>query len=55
MQEIAGYEIEIKVNPAFVRKDEIKKLTGSSEKLFELIGKVEQRDFKSTLKDMFEA
>ena len=55
MQEIAGYEIEIKVNPAFVRKDEIKKLTGSSEKLFELIGRVEQRDFKSTLKDMFEA
>jgi len=54
MQEIAGYEIEIKVNPAFVRKDEIKKLTGSSQKLFELIGKVEPRSFELTLKDMFQ-
>ena len=54
MQEIAGYEIEIKVNPAFVRKDEIKTLTGSSQKLFELIGKVEPRRFELTLKDMFE-
>ncbi|MCK5854250.1 MAG: GDP-mannose 4,6-dehydratase [Sulfurovaceae bacterium] len=55
MQEIAGYNIEIKVNPAFVRKDEIKKLTGSSQKLFGLIGEVKQRDFELTLRDMFEA
>lgn len=54
MQEIAGYEIEIKVNPAFVRKDEIKTLTGSSQKLFELIGKVEPRSFELTLRDMFQ-
>ena len=55
MQEIAGYKIEVKVNPNFVRKDEIKKLTGSSEKLFELIATVEQKDFELTLKGMFEA
>jgi nucleoside-diphosphate-sugar epimerase len=55
MQEIAGYTIEVKINPKFVRKDEIKTLTGSNKKLFELIGKVEQRDFELTLKDMFEA
>lgn len=55
MNKIAGYEIEVKVNPAFVRKDEIKNLTGSSEKLFEIIGNIEQEDFEDTLKDIFEA
>lgn len=52
MQEIIGYKIEVKVNPLFVRKDEIKNLTGSNSKLFSLIGKVEQKDFKETLKEM---
>jgi len=55
MEDIAGYSIKIKVNSAFVRKDEIKKLTGSTKKLFGLIGEVKQRDFELTLKDMFEA
>ncbi len=55
MQEIAGYEIEVKVNPAFVREGEIKTLTGSCKKLFGLIGKVEQKEFKETLRDMLEA
>ena len=55
MEEIAGYKIEVKINPKFVRKDEIKRLTGSNKKLFGLIGEVKQRDFKLTLKDMFEA
>lgn len=54
MSEIAGYEIEVKVNPAFVRKDEIKSLSGSPEKLFSIIGKVEQIEFKETLREMFE-
>lgn len=53
MEEIAGYQIEIKVNPLFVRENEIKKLGGSSDKLRSLI------DFKSyftlpeTLNDMY--
>lgn len=55
MNEIAGYEIEVKVNPAFVRKDEIKSLTGSTQKLFGMIGHVEQKGFKTTLREMFEA
>ncbi len=54
MNLIAGYEIEVKVNPAFVRKDEIKTLTGSSKKLFELIGEVKQKTLDNTLRDMFE-
>ena len=53
MNEIAGYTIEVKVNPAFVRKDEIKNLTGSSKKLFDLIGNVKQKEFKQTLLEMF--
>lgn len=55
MQKIAGYEIEVKINPKFVRKDEIKKLIGCNKKLFTLICEVKQRDFELTLKDMFEA
>jgi nucleoside-diphosphate-sugar epimerase len=54
MNEIAGYKIDVKVNPAFMRKDEIKNLTGSTKKLFELIGKIEQKEFKNTLREMFE-
>lgn len=55
MNKISGYEIEVRVNPDFVRKDEIKSLTGSSKKLFELVGKIGQDKFKDTLKEMFEA
>lgn len=55
MQEIAGYTIEVKVNPAFVRKDDIKTLTGSPKNLVSLIGVVKQKDFKETLREMYEA
>ena len=55
MNKIAGYKIEVKINPAFVRNDEIKSLTGSSQKLFDLVGKVEQPNFKQTLMKMYEA
>jgi len=55
MNNIAGYEIDVKVNPAFVRKDEIKTLTGSSKKLFNLIGDVKQKTLEDTLGEMFEA
>jgi len=54
MNKIAGYEIEVKVNPAFVRKDEIKSLTGSTKKLFNIINTVEQCAFKDTLRGMLE-
>jgi nucleoside-diphosphate-sugar epimerase len=53
MNQIAKYKIEVKVNPAFVRKDEIKSLTGSTEKLEMLLGKIRQKDFLSTLKNMY--
>ncbi|MDO8453118.1 MAG: GDP-mannose 4,6-dehydratase, partial [Sulfurimonas sp.] len=55
MNEIAGYKIRVVVNPNFVRKDEIKSLTGSCEKLSVAIGTIEPKDFKDTLREMFEA
>lgn len=53
MNRIAGYNIEVKVNPKFVRANEIHSLSGSTEKLFGLIGRVEQKSFDETLKDMY--
>ncbi len=55
MDKIAGYSIDVTVNPKFIRKDEIESLTGSPKKLFSIVGEVSQKDFKETLKDMFEA
>ncbi len=54
MNEIARYEIQVKVNPAFVRKGEIKSLTGSKEKLVHFIGDIKQKTFKETLQEMYE-
>jgi len=53
MDKIAGYEIVIKVNPAFVRANEIVSLSGSTDKLFGLIGEVNQKDFEKTLEEMY--
>jgi len=53
MNIIAGYNINVEVNPAFVRKDEINSLTGSTDKLTSLLGKMEQKEFIETLKDMY--
>ena len=53
MNEIAGYTINVEVNPAFVRKDEIKSLTGSTEKLTSCLGKVKQKAFVDTLREMY--
>lgn len=53
MDEIAGYEINIQINPAFVRQNEITKLSGSTTKLFNLIGEIKQEDFKQCLRKMY--
>lgn len=53
MNKLADYKIEVKVNPAFVRKDEIKSLTGSTKKLFTIINKVEQKNINLLLKEMY--
>jgi len=53
MNEIANYSIKVEVNPAFVRKDDIVSLSGSTTKLFSLIGEVPQKEFSSLLKTMY--
>jgi nucleoside-diphosphate-sugar epimerase len=55
MNEIAGYEIEVLVNPAFVRPNEIKRLVGCSVKLETLIGDIPLRPFRETLEMMYNA
>lgn len=54
MQKIAGYKIEIKVNPAFVRENEIKSLAGSTTKLKQIIDIDKTSSLKSTLQEMYE-
>ncbi|WP_347454488.1 NAD-dependent epimerase/dehydratase family protein [Acinetobacter thermotolerans] len=53
MREISGYSPEIKVNPAFVRENEVHRLIGSSAKLDSVIGKVPVIPLKNTLQWMF--
>jgi nucleoside-diphosphate-sugar epimerase len=53
MEKIAGFKIKIKINPKFVRKNEIKKLIGSNKKLFSLIGRIEPKNFEEVLKEMY--
>lgn len=53
MREVSGHDPEIKVNPAFVRMNEVHRLVGSSAKLDAVIGKVPAIPLKSTLQWMF--
>ena len=55
MAEIAGYEIEVKVNPAFVRGNEVKRLEGCNRKLFAAVGELPVIPLRETLAWMLEA
>jgi nucleoside-diphosphate-sugar epimerase len=55
MEGIAGYRIEVRVNPAFVRANDVLKLMGSNAKLTRAIGPVEQIPLADTLRWMYEA
>lgn len=52
MREVSGHNPEVKVNPAFVRVNEVHRLVGSSAKLDAVIGKVPVIPLKSTLQWM---
>ena len=47
--ELSSHDIEIKVNPAFVRENEIKRLCGDRTKLESLIAATKPRPFRETL------
>ena len=51
---IAGHHIEVRVNPAFVRENEIKSLSGDRAKLGSLLPALESRSFDETLTWMLE-
>ncbi len=55
MREIAGYSPEIRINPAFVRANEVRKLVGSRVKLENAIGAVAVIPLRDTLRWMYEA
>jgi nucleoside-diphosphate-sugar epimerase len=55
MQAIAGYDIEVRVNPAFVRQSEVKTLVGSSDKLHALVGELKRFPLDETLHWMYDA
>lgn len=52
MKELSGYEMEVKVNPAFVRADEVKTLYGSCDRLKGFIGDYQPIELKETLRWM---
>jgi nucleoside-diphosphate-sugar epimerase len=55
MEEIAGYKIDVKVNPAFVRSNDVMTLTGSRARLDAAIGMVAQVPLADTLAWMYRA
>jgi len=55
MEQIAGYSITVKVNPAFVRANEVKRLQGDCGKLVAAVGGLLDIPLKDTLKWMFES
>jgi nucleoside-diphosphate-sugar epimerase len=53
MQDIAGYQIEVRVNPAFVRGNEVARLTGDNRRLRSLIGPLDIIPLRTTLEWMY--
>jgi len=54
MEEIAGYRIEVRVNPAFVRANDVLTLTGDNAKLAGVAGPIPVRPLPETLRWMTE-
>ena len=55
MAAIAGYTIEVRINPAFVRANEVKRLQGDATKLRNFLGSVDHIPLHETLRWMFAA
>ncbi|WP_271783969.1 GDP-mannose 4,6-dehydratase [Aquimarina algiphila] len=54
MEEITDYKIKTKINPKFIRKNEIKSLKGSTQKLYSIIDDFSSRySMKKTLEKMY--
>jgi nucleoside-diphosphate-sugar epimerase len=55
MGRIAGYEIEVRINPAFVRANEVMRLLGSAAKLEQAIGPLPAIPLEETLQWMYQS
>jgi len=53
-EELTGHHIEVKVNPAFVRSNEVRTLSGDRRHLDQLVGNVDRVEFHKTLEWMLE-
>ncbi len=53
MSEIAGYHIDVQVNPAFVRANDVLTLSGSHSKLTAVIGQLDPTPLSETLRWMY--
>ena len=55
MSDIAGYRIDVHVNPAFVRANEVVRLTGDNRRLQAVVGTIDPPPLEQTLRWMYEA
>ncbi|TWI66162.1 GDP-D-mannose dehydratase [Pseudoduganella lurida] len=55
MDGIAGYRIDVQVNPAFVRANEVVRLTGDNRRLQSVVGTLVPPPLEQTLRWMYEA
>jgi GDP-6-deoxy-D-talose 4-dehydrogenase len=53
--QISGHDLEVRINPAFVRANEIKILVGNKDKLDKAVGKIDGFTLEETLRWMIEA
>lgn len=54
MEDISGHKIDVRINPDFIRKNEIKELKGSSIKLMKIVGPIDSNiTLRGTLEDMY--
>jgi GDP-6-deoxy-D-talose 4-dehydrogenase len=54
MIRLTGHEIEVAVNPLFIRANEIERLSGSTQRLYSLVGDIKTYPMEETLKYMLE-
>ena len=55
MERISGHTLDVQVNPAFVRANEVRSLSGNPDKLLSLIGDWQVPALEDTLRWMLEA
>ncbi len=55
LQALSGHQIEVRVNPEFVRTNEVRRLVGSDRRMHLALGELPHREFRETLQWMLEA